>query len=254
MPKLHELLAVQDNLKGQATKVLSDLKGTFANKPHLFEEARITFEPNTEGAKAETIEQKTIQTTVPKEIEWVQKHVAKAIDIGYQVDIGNTSARAEVLIEETNERLLPEMPATALMQLEHRLVDVKELIQSIKTLDPAKGFAIDPDRGRDVYKAREVRKTKTQKEDKVITLAPATDKHPAQAVTKVVDAPVGHLLEQEWSGLITPAKKSELLDQVEVAIRAVKSARGKANNLEVDVKDLKVGQTLLDFIFKPLTT
>lgn len=253
MPKLHELLAVQDNLKGQATKVMNDLKGTFANKPHLFEESVTTLEPTTEDIQAETVVHKTIQTTVPKEIGWISKHIAKGIDIGYQVDIGNTAARAEVYTED-GAKLLPEMPATALMQLEHRLVDIKEMIQAIKTLDPAKGFTIDTNKGLDVYKAREVRKVKTQKVDKPVTIAPATDKHPAQAVLKTYDLPVGHLLEQEWSGLITPAKKSELLDQVEIAIRAIKSARGKANNLEVDVKELKIGNTLLDFIFEPLNS
>lgn len=253
MPKIHELLAVQENLKGQATKVMGDLKATFTNKPHLFEEARTTFEPSTEGGKTETIEHKTIQTTVPKEIEWASKHLAKAIDIGYQVDVANGKTAADV-ITESGETLLKDIPATALLQLEHRLVDIKELVQSIKTLDPAKGFEPDPSRGDHIYKAREVRKTKTQKEDKVITLAPPTDKHPAQAVLKTYDLPVGHLLEQEWSGLITPAQKSDLLDQVEIVIRAVKSARGKANNLEIETKDLKIGNTLLEYIFKPLSS
>jgi hypothetical protein len=38
MPKLHELLAVQEPLKGQSTKVLTDLKGTLANIPGTISE------------------------------------------------------------------------------------------------------------------------------------------------------------------------------------------------------------------------
>ena len=48
MTKLHELLAVQGNLSGQATKKRTDLTATFEKKRHLFEETRKTFTPNEE--------------------------------------------------------------------------------------------------------------------------------------------------------------------------------------------------------------
>jgi hypothetical protein len=43
MAKLHELLAVNSNLAGQATKVLTELKATFEKKKHLFEEKKVVF-------------------------------------------------------------------------------------------------------------------------------------------------------------------------------------------------------------------
>lgn len=251
MSKLHELLAVHEPLKGQSKKVMADLIATFSSKPHLFEETRKTFEPFGENAKPETIEEKAIQTTVYKEIEFISKHIAKAIDIGYQVDIANSTASADVVTED-GETLLTKVPATALLQLEHRLKEVQDLVKAIKTVDPAKGFEPDANRGGGVYKARDVRKNKTEKQDKVVTLSQATDKHPANAILKTYDVPIGHLLEQEWSGLITPAIKADLIDRVEVAVRAVKTARAQANNVEIDTKNLKIGQTLLDYIFKPL--
>lgn len=79
MPKLHQLLAVHDNVKGQSTKILTDLKGTFNNKRHLFEEVHKEFQPTVEGLNKEVIEQKDIQATVAKEIEWASKHLAKSV-------------------------------------------------------------------------------------------------------------------------------------------------------------------------------
>lgn len=250
MPKLHQLLAVHDNVKGQATKTLNDLKGTLHGKRHLFEEVHKEFQPTVDGLTTEVIEQKDIQTTVLAEIKWVTKHLSKAVDVGYQVDIGNLTAKADIKLED-GTIIAKDVPATSLLQLEKRVSEWHDLIAAIPTLDPAKGFALDTARGEGIYKAREVRKDKTRKEDKVITLAPPTDKHPAQVALKTIDAPVGHIIEQEWSSLITPAKKAELLEQAETLRNAIKDARSRANEQLVD-DGLKIGNTLLEFVFKPL--
>lgn len=256
MPKLHVLLAIQDNLKGQATKIMTDLKATLHSKRHLFEETRKSFQPTVEGVAnplgAEVTEQKDIQTTVVKEVSFLTKHLAKGIDIGYQVDVANMSARAD-LVTEDGEILVKNMPATSLLQLEHRVKELKQVVVAIPTQDPAKGFRPATDREFGIYVAREVRKKFTQKKDEVIVLYPATKEHPAQTALKAYDVPVGHILEQEWSSLITPGKKSELLDQVEVLERAVKMARAKANEVSIEQAENRIGQTLLDFVFKPLT-
>ena len=49
MAKLHELLAVQSNLSGKATKKRTDLKTTFEKKRHLFEETRKHLRPMMRG-------------------------------------------------------------------------------------------------------------------------------------------------------------------------------------------------------------
>lgn len=252
MAKLHELIAVEDNLKGQATKVRSELTATFEKKRHLFEETRKTYTENAENSVSQVEEQKDIQTTVGKEIEWVSEHLAKAIDAGYQIDLANTEAKADVETED-EETLLKTIPAAALLRLQHRIGEIKELIQAIPTLDPAKGFQPDSDRGAGIYKARDVQKTRTQKQKKVITLAAATEKFPAQVQIIDVDVPVGRILEQEWSALLTPAIKAELLNRVEKLSRALAKARARANNTEIDARQNKIGKTLLNYIFEPLT-
>ena len=38
-------------------------------------------------------------------------------------------------------------------------------------------------------------------------------------------------------------------DRVEILMRAVKKARSRANDQEIDVRQNKIGKTLLDYVF-----
>lgn len=246
MPKLHEILAVETNLENQANKCRTDLMNTFEKKRHLFEEKRIVFQPNTEGAPAVTEHQSDIQSTVTKELVWIQAHIAKALDASYQVAEANTSARADVVLDDdANTVLLKGVPATSLLELEKRIAEIHALVAAIPTLDPAKGFTFDSQRN--VYKAREVVKSRTKKAARVIVKYEATKEHPAQTEIITEDVPVGTIQEQEWSGLVSPSEKAELIDRVERLARAVRRARSRAN--EVEVGNHKIGNKLLKYVF-----
>lgn len=253
MAKLHELLAVNSNLAGQATKVLTELKATFEKKRHLFEEKKVVFLADEENSAPVVESQSDIQTTVAKELKWISEHLAKQVDTAHAIDVANTSAKADVLIEGADTPLLKDVPATTLLQLEKRLTEWKSLLIAIPTLDPAKGFTQDQVRGKGYYQAREVVKTRTKKKNVVLELAPATDKHPRQAQVFAEDFPIGKIQEQEWSSLITPAEKTELIERAEALYRAVAAARSKANEAHVDTKNLKIGDTLLGYILQPVT-
>ena len=211
--KLHELLAVESNLDGQAGKTRAELMKTFADKRHLFTETRVTFKPLEEGAAAVTEQQSDIQTTVADEVKWVSKILAKAWDAAYQIDMANTLAKANVVDEDGGAILLKDVPATALLQLEKRLKELHEFIVTIPTLDPAKGFKPDEDRGKGIYRALDVTKPRTKKVFVPLVLAPATKEHPAQVKEGWEDRPIGSTLNQEWCSMITPAIKAELLDR-----------------------------------------
>jgi len=251
MAKLHELLAVEGNLENQANKTRSELASTFEKKRHLFGEKRVTFTASTEGAQPVTEEQSDIQTTVAKEITWISTILAKALDASHQIDIANTVAKADVVTED-GETILKDMPATSLLQLEKRLKEVHDLVVAIPTLDPARGFKQDEQREKGIFKAREINKTRTKKTARPLVLYEATKEHPAQVKEIVEDLPIGAILEQEWSSLITPATKADLIDRCDILLRAVKKARARANELDTDVATNKIGKKLLEFIFHPL--
>lgn len=246
--KLHELLAVNTSLETQANKVRSELANAFEKKGHLFSEKLITFFPNGENQQPTIESQSKIQTTVRNELNLITPFLAKAIDSAYQIAESNTEARADVVLEGETTPILKGLPATSLLELEKRLAEIASLINSISTLDPAKGFEPDATRGAGFYKAATVNKTRTKKEKVVLIRYEATKEHPAQTELIDKDVEIGKIQEQEWSGAILPVEKSALLERVEIMQRAVKAARSRANDHTVD-KDKKIALPILDYIF-----
>ncbi len=250
MPKLHELLAVEANFKAQADKTRAELMSTFEKKTHHFTEKTVSFRPFEEGHETVVESQLDLQTTVPQEIRWLSTFIIQSLDASRAIAEANTFAKADVVLEDGTV-LLKDVPATSLLELTKRADELQHFVNAIPTLDPAKGFQPDPARGADVYKAREDKQVRTKKTNKVVVLYPHTEKHPAQV--QVVDdvVPVGEITKLEWSGLITPAAKSQLLSRVEDFTRAVKKARSRANEAEIpkDNSTIKIGGVIYNYIF-----
>lgn len=244
--KLHELLAVDSNLKGQADKTRGELSHTFEKKPHLFGKKLIVSKPIAEGI--ETVEEQSdLQTTVRKELAWIGGIMANALDVSYQVALGNTTAKADIVLEDGTP-LASNVPVTSLLELEKRAAEIKALVVSIKTLDPAKGFTLDASEGKAIYKARTAVSVRTKKTQRPIVLYDATKEHPAQVQLLSEDLPVANVTTYEWSGLITPNEKGDLLDRCENLERAIKQARARANETTVDTGN-KIGGQLLEYVF-----
>lgn len=241
--KLHELLAVEGNLEAQAVKVGNELAETFKKSRHLFEEKTVVFTPVGEGTEV-TESQSNIQTNVMSELREFAKFLNKSLDASAKVATTNCVARADVVIDGADFSLIG-IPATCLLELEKRVQKIRELVESIPTLDPAKGFAMDESRA--LYKAREVTKKRTKKIEKPLVLYDATKEHPAQVKVTSEDVEVGTIREMEWSGLITPVEKSAMLARADEMIRAIRAARSRAN--EADVEPIKIGSQITGYIF-----
>lgn len=246
--KLYELLAVEKNLENQAGKARTEVMKTFSDKRHLFAQKTITFKSKDEGAEPVTESQSDIQTTVNKELDWLSGIMAKSMDASFRIDVANTVARADVVTED-GKTLLKEVPATALLRLEHTIKNIHDLANAIPTLDPAKGFTPDMDKGPDFFKAREVAKQRTKKVFAPVVMVPASKEHPAQVEKLFEDVSIGTVNEQEWSALITPAHKADILDRVDRLLRAVKKARSRANEQEIKLpEDQSAGKALLAYV------
>ena len=245
--KLHEILAVEQQLKGQAQKTRTELQSTFDKKKHLFAQKVTSFTPAVEGGKAEIETQSDIQTTVKSELAWLAGIWQKAFDTSYQVQVGNTIARADVVLDNGTV-LLTGVPAAALLELEKRCAEIQELAKTIPTLDPALGFTPDTAKGDGYFVAREVVKKRTAKVQEPLLLAPATDKHAAQVQLITKDVVTGTIREQEWSALLTPAQKADIITRAEEISRAVKQARMRANDVEVPAVQA-VGAPILSYVF-----
>lgn len=247
MAKLHELLAVESNLRSQAETCRADLKNTFEKKTHHFEKKIVTFTPNTENAQPKVESQLALQTSVVSELGCIGEKISKSIDAGHRIDVANTTASADLVLDDGTV-LLEKVPATSLLRLEHRFLELRDLIQAIPTFDPARGFEPDLTQASDgsIWKARDKESVRTEKQFKSVIMVPPTDKHPAQVKELMVDAPNGTVVTQEWSSLITVAAKGDMLDRCEEMLRAVKKARSRAADVEFSAKGNAIADTLLN--------
>ncbi len=251
MAKLHELVAVTPNLATQTESARKDLMNTFEKKEQHFIARRVIFKPLEEGVPEKTEDQLDIQTTVAKELAWITGIWSKSLDASFQISIGNQQSRQDIVLEDGTV-LAKDVPVSNLLELEDRIVHIREFVKSIKTLDPAKGFVLDPTQGEGIYKAREIIRDRSKKVNETVILHPPTDKHPAQVIRETKDVPIGQLTTFEWSSLITTSEKGQMFDRVEELLRAVKKARARANELEVDTKTNRIGSKLLNFVFTGL--
>jgi len=247
--KLHELLAVEGSLTNQANACRADLKNTFEKKVGRFGEKQVWFHSNEEGKEpVQESPPAKIETTILSELAWVTEFMTKAMDADLQIDVANTQAKADVVLED-GATLATNVPATALLALEKRIGEFIDLLKTIPTLDPARGFVPDTAHGAGIYQAGTIIKNRTKKTKETIVLYPATKEFPAQVQLIDADVSVGKIHEMEWSSLLTPAEKSDLLARAEEVGRAVRQARSRANNIDVDTSN-RIGRVLLDYIVK----
>lgn len=249
MAKLHELLAVDSQLRSQAETCCADLKNTFEKKTHHFEKKIVTFRSNADGVPDKVESQLALQTSVVAELQWISEKIAKSMDAGHRIDVANLTAHADVVLDDGTV-LLKKVPATSLLRLEHRFLALRDLIGTIPTFDPAKGFEKDTTQATDgsVWKARDKETVRTEKKFESVIMAPATDKHQALVKELMVDRPIGTVITQEWSSLITVATKGDMLDRCEEMLRAVKKARSRAADIEMDAKGNAIADTLLSHV------
>lgn len=247
-PKLHELLAVEGDLQGAASKIMDETKDTFTKRAdhftgfhktlHMLDSAR-----EQEAAAGE--EHKELVSTVDEKLNYTSKAVIKYFDALLQKEKTNQNAKADLVVDGVT--LATDLPATFLLGLEARLKLVRDYYAAIPTLQPGIQWVPDSTQRPGVYRAstQDVR-TKTEKTVKAKVLYDATDKHPAQIDKWTEDIVIGLFKTDKWSGMLSPAQKSELLGRIDSLIQGVKKARQRANHAEVE--STHVGKALFDFI------
>jgi len=247
MGKLHELLAVEPDLKGAAEKIIAETINTLSKKEGHFKAQTRRYSPLEDGGEAFPDENQEMVTTVPKKLEWTQKVVAKYLDALAQKEISNT--RASAVLEIDGQPLINDpLPATLLLALEGKLKQLRDMYNAIPTLDPGEQWAWD-DKTR-TYEGSPSKSYRTKKVMKNHVKAQATDKHPAQVEVYTEDVQVGYWTTKKWSGALTPSEKADLLERMDNLIQAVKRARQRANDCEA--VRANIADTLFKYIHDPL--
>jgi len=242
MTKLHHILAVERRVKTDSQERRT-LALRLLQTPSLFEGQTKTYSPkdadgDTLPAIDDPVQHKVRDVLADLVDSWVEK-----IDVIGEKHEGNMSARANVMIGDTV--ILEDGPSTQLLFLEKELDDLRTIVQVAPVLGTDVRWSYDPTTG--LYESPEMKSNRTVKALKAVTLAPATDKHPAQVTPFNADVVAGEYTQVKFSGALTREEKRKLLDRIKILQAAVKRARETANTVETFT--VAHGKVVLDFVF-----
>lgn len=242
--QLHELLAVEQDLKGQAGKILLETQTLFG-KPEAFKGSITHFEPFDENQKhLATEDHEELATTVEDRLNYTAESLAKYWDAVAQKEATNQAAKADIIVD--GRTLATNVPATMLLGLETKLTQFRAAIAGMPTLDAKAAWQPASHVRRGVYETVHTQKTfRTDKRVKPVVLYEATKEHAAQVKEVSEDVKIGVVTKKHFSGAVSSARASEILSNVDKLLRAVKAARQRAN--KQPIVSVNIGKTLLDF-------
>jgi hypothetical protein len=242
MPKLCQILAIENGAKAHAEKTLTDahLRGL---KPAALSGLTRTHRKINDEDTDLPGESVKVQVSVTEVLNGVQASLTKLFDVTATKDWTNCKARGTVVVD--GETLLEDVPVSYLLFLEKQMLRLEVFIAKLPTLDPAESWDFDANAA--VYATKPQRTTRTKKIPRNHVLAEATDRHPAQVERYDEDMVVGYWEIVKYSGALPAARVAQMLERVRALAAALKMAREAANVTETD--DKNVGKTILDFVF-----
>lgn len=245
MAKMHELLAVESDTKGQYNKMIEETIKVFKDK-HIFQGFVRTLKMFDENDSSQNnTERSEIGSTVPKRLDYTGQFITRFLDVLLQKETTNQKASADIVVDGVI--IAESVPATFLLGLENRLKELRVLYERIPTLDISVAWEPADDIGPGIFRQKFPEEAmKTKKKFQYQILVEATEHHPAQVEKWEDQVPVGKYSKQNWCSMITSTRKAEFLDNIDKLSHAVKKARQRANSTEVE--KVNIGKKLMDFI------
>lgn len=240
--RLCQVVAVEKGIKNKAhTGVTAAYQ--LAQKPALMQGIARTYRPKDEEGEVFPPEQTKVQVTASQLLATLREHMVELFDITATKDFANCGALADVSVGDVS--IAKNVPVTYLLFLEKKLVDVHTFVSKIPTLDSSETWVWDANAG--CFASEPVETHKTKKLPKVVTKAPATDKHPAQVEVFQEDVVVGYWKTVKFSGAMPADDIKKLLTRIEGLQRAVKFAREEANSKQIE--SVSVGAKIFSYLF-----
>lgn len=179
-------------------------------------------------------------------VKKVCDELVEFMDVVATQETGNTQAKADVVVD--GKVVLSQVPVSVLLFLEKQVSYIRTFITNMATLPTDREWKQDS--AANCWSTEAVEQTHTKKTPTRFVKAEATKEHPAQVEILYVDNIVGYWITRHFSGAIPAKVQSALLDRVNRLDEAVKSAREAANSVEVE--QVKIGKSLLDFVFEDM--
>jgi hypothetical protein len=240
--KLNQIIAIEKGVRA-TSKTTIDSAHHQAQKPDLFAGLTKTYEPKEEDGVQYPPDSKKLVQRAPNLVTQIQGAFERLWDLTLTKDTTNCSAGADIVVGDTV--LATDVPVTTLIWLEKQLVDLTTIISKLPVTSVEENWTWDRDN--QLWRAEAVQTLSQKKIAEYITVAPATEKHPAQVVQVQKDVPQGTWTAQKLSGALSPDARDRFLVQVDLVVQAVKKAREQANMAEVI--DVHMGGSILNFIF-----
>lgn len=253
MTQLHTLIALRDAVKGRKTQAVTALHRE-STKANLYEGLTRSYRPR-DADDTETLptENQNIQVNADTMLNGLVQAVIRDWDLMASVDASNQRAVADVVVptgektpsgEAVTRVVLRQVPATFLLYLARELDDVYTFVSKLPTLDPAARWGYDENVAAHVADPVETHRTKKVMRNHV--KYDATERHPAQVDTFTEDKVVGYWTLVRRSGALPLERKARLLQRIDTFRLAVKEARERANETEVD--DREVTRAVFDYL------
>lgn len=228
MPKLNQILAIERNVKNKREDEFTQIHQSLAKTDLLFGLSR-TYQPLKDDGERFPSENKVVQIKADEALKKLKLGLAELFDVTAQKDITNCVAKADVVVDGTV--LLTSVPATHLLYVEKKLVDLITFIKKLPMLPQDEKWSRNDALG--LWETAPIETVKTKKIEGYTVIVPPTVQHPAQTAKTVEDVTVGSWKTVKYSGAMTADQISSLLERAEKLQKAVKFAREEANQTPV---------------------
>lgn len=241
--QINQVVALERGKREGVAAQLTKLELNLRNPSRLVGQTRRYERLNEDGVEYPS-ESTLVQVRVRDQLLDLRQSMVELLDTVATRDRANCDARIDVILEGETEPILRDVPVTHLLFLEKELSNLRKLVASLPTLDPAESWTWDPTTG-----SERTGETVTLKNQKVMTsliTAPATDRFPAQTHVYTDDRPVGKWYTVRSSGALRVERIRQITDRISLLLEAVKRARERANSGEVTW--VREGAVIFDYL------
>jgi hypothetical protein len=242
---LHEILAAEKGVRQKTNKDGAEACHNLQRPQPLVGVIKV-YTPNAEDGQKLPGQHDIVQVRVPDEIARFTTAIASLVDILATKELGNTVAKADLVLPDGTV-IAKGVPATTLLMLEKQVDDLAAFIGKLPTLPTDAVWTEDTARsGRGVWATVPVTSTRQEKVPTNHVKAAATDKHPAQVDVIYVDQIVGTWETTRLCGALPIGEVRALKERVGALAVAVKQARTRAN--ETQVEPVALGAKLMSWV------
>jgi hypothetical protein len=244
MSKLHEVLASEQSVQGNFNAVFRESLHVFSDNSK-FHGLKKTY-TGTDDSVKDNVPDEVINmvTTVPERLAYTGKHFKDALKHVLSKEKTNGSGRAVTTLKIGDVEV--EATATELLALEKKLAEMLKMFEHLPTRDAVLNWK-QSELGDNIQEADPVVSYRTLNFKDYKTVAPATDKHPAQVVELNSSKQIGYYTTVKYTGAISSVKKAALIDRLKNFTAEVKAARSRAN--EVDVVESEIPSAVTEYLF-----